>query len=128
MATAIIMSTISLMSDPPLFQGNIQFRGKEWDAAIGLYTRAIELDRSNVALLTNRSAAFMQKSVTPTSHNILIDRNARVTKCMTTKHKPEYAANAKYNALRTENYIRALADADTAINIAPSELKCWSCH
>ena len=79
MATTIIMSTISLMSDPPFFQGNIQFRGKEWDAAIGLYTRAIELDRSNVALLTNRAAAFMQKSVTPTSQNTLIDRNARVT-------------------------------------------------
>ena len=86
MATTIIMSTISLMSDPPFFQGNVQFRGKEWDAAIGLYTRAIELDRSNVALLTNRAAAFMQKSVTPTSRNILIDRNARVTKFITTKH------------------------------------------
>jgi len=43
-------------------KGNEAYKGKKFDEAIGLYTRAIEADSTNVAVLTNRAAVrFEQK-------------------------------------------------------------------
>lgn len=38
-------------------QGNKAFAAKDWDTAIGLFTKAIELDPKNHVLYSNRSAA-----------------------------------------------------------------------
>lgn len=45
------------MADELKNQGNKAFQAKDYDTAIDLFTKAIELDPSNFVLWSNRSAA-----------------------------------------------------------------------
>lgn len=45
------------MADELKNQGNKAFQAKDYDTAIDLFTKAIELDPSNFVLYSNRSAA-----------------------------------------------------------------------